>query len=154
MFSHGLGGNKKGPLGILYYGIFWKDELLTATRKVELVEDYTACFENPKSGISMLNLILWSNQEERRITKLQREKQEAKGTWSTADKRKLHRRSRTPSSTCDQTVALYTTWALFIEMLFGKKNAHLISVNEVRRTLMTISKVQSRLEPIYFADMT
>ena len=43
---------------------------------------------------------------------------------------------------------------MFLEMLFTKNNAHLNALNEVRRTLMGMSKVQSRLEPIYYANIT
>ena len=154
VLSRAWGGNEKGSLGVLYYDIFWTDELLTAIRKVEFIDCDTASFENSESGISLLNLMPRSTQEQKKITRLHKEKSESKGTWTASDERKLYRRPRTPPGTYERTLTLYTTWAMFLEMLFTKNNAHLKGLNEVRKTLMGMSKVQSRLEPIYYANIT
>ena len=77
-----------------------------------------------------------------------------KGTWTQSDEQKAYREPQCPPGTYERILMLYTTYAIFLEMLFSKANAHLGGLNHVRRQLMGMSKISDRLAPIYFANVT
>ena len=48
---------------------------------------------------------------------------------------------------------LFTTYALFLEMLFGQNNQHLQGLNAVRGQLMAMAQIRKVLTPMYFANV-
>ena len=58
-----------------------------------------------------------------------------------------------PPTTWAETASLLTTYALFLNMLFGKRNQHLQGLNDVRRQFIALSEIQDTLDELYYANL-
>jgi hypothetical protein len=147
-------GEYQGNLSRQYYDILWMDKLLTAIRKVAFVETDTVEFASLETGIILINFMPCSEAEMGKIRCVQELRRAMKGTWTQVDERKAYRAPRCPQGTYERMLMLYTMYAMFLEMLFSKANAHLVGLNHVRRQLMSMAKISTRLSPLYFANVT
>ena len=60
---------------------------------------------------------------------------------------------RLPPTSWEETATLLTTYALFLEMLFGSKHEHLKGVDCVQRELMGMARIKQKLSTSYYANM-
>jgi len=107
-----------------------------------------------ETGISLINFMPCSEAEIGKIRCVQELRRATKGTWTQVNERKVYRAPRCPQGTYERTLMLYTTYAMFLEMLFSKANAHLVGINHIRWRLMSMAKILTRLSPWYFANVT
>ena len=75
------------------------------------------------------------------------------GTLTDSEAKKFERAPRLPPGSWEETAALLTMYSLFLKMLFGLKSEYLRGVDEVRRTLMSMAEIKSKLKPSYYANI-
>ena len=140
-------------INLMHYQVFWTDELLSAIRTVEFTEAGKATFLTSELGLSILQLMPRTTEEEGRMNAVRRAKAKAGGIISYAEARKFERAPRLPPRTWEETATLLLTYSLFLEMLFGRKNEHLDGVQAVRRNLMALAQCKSKLKPSYYGNV-
>ena len=137
---------------VLFFDISWPEDMIKCIRKASFVKSYPALFLTSEAGISMLNLLPHSCTEMERIRQ-DRETRKTCQLPTYTEANKMQKMPRLPPTTWSETVQLLTTYSLFLEMLFGRRNLHLQGVNEVKDQLMTMSGLTDILDPEYFAQV-
>ena len=146
-------GKNKNNLSIMFYDIHWSEELIMAIRKVEFTESGTATFITSEEGISLLQLLPRSPEEIAVMEGERKLREKTVKTLSYTEAKKMERAPRLPTWRFEDTMMLFTTYALFLEMLFGQNNQHLQGLNAVRGQLMAMAQIRKVLTPMYFANV-
>ena len=120
--------------------------------RTQFVKSGLAAFITAKSGISILNLFPRSWQAVAQLC-YDKDVRDNSALQSYAEAKKRQKAPRMPPTTWAETASLLTTYALFLNMLFGKRNQHLQGLNDVRRQFMALSEIQDTLDEMYYANM-
>ena len=107
-----------------------------------------------ETGISLINFIPRAEVETGKIRRVQELRHMTKGTWTQANKWKAYRAPRYLPGTYEQTLMLYTTHIVFLEMLFSKDNGHLGGAKPCETAANEHGKISDWLAPMYFANVT
>ena len=129
----------RGNLNVQLYDVFWIEDILTALRKVIFTKSARATYATSESCLSPLLLMPRSEEQRFEIEQDYQRRLAAGRNVTTADIRRAERAPRLPPLVWEALMTLLTTYALFFEMLFTARNAHLQGVNAVRRQLMTMA---------------
>ena len=71
-----------------------------------------------------------------------------------ADLRRAERTPRLPPLRWEELLTLLPTYALFLEMMFGAKNTHLLGINAVRRQLYAMADFRHLVSRSYMANVS
>ena len=144
----------EGNINVLFYRIYWAEELLTSLRKVTLTKSARATWATTEKGISPL-LLMPRTEETRLAIEFEYQRRLAAGKNVTvADLQRAEREPRLPPQRYEELIMLLTTYALFLEMLFGAMNAHLRGVNAIRRELLAMADHKHLYDKWFYAQIT
>ena len=135
-----------------FFDIYWPEALMRAVRKVEFVKSSRATFITSEAGISMINLLPWSR-EGLTLMKKEREVREACALPTYSEAKKQQQQPRLPPTSWADTVALLTTYTLFLEMLFRHKNHHFLGIEGIIGQLKSTASICDALEAINYAQL-
>ena len=104
-------------------------------------------------GISILNFLPWSKDDEDRymLERAARKKTEATRTY--AEEKKMKDHARYPPTTYEKALLLITTYALVLEMLFSTRNEHQQGVVAVKEVMLEQSKTAYNKGPLYWMQV-
>ena len=114
--------------------VYWEDDLLQAIRTIDFTQGLPPCFLTSATKAASLAFMDRSIAE----IKLLEANRRAKGqttTWSFAEAKKDLKAPRLPPVEIKDANSLYTTYAAYLNMMFGPRNTHLIGLNAVRARL-------------------
>ena len=126
---------------------------MTAIRKVELTESGEATFLTSDSRLSIIQMLPVGPTEEAQLEYERILRGKTRTTLTYSEAKTAAKAPRLPPRTYESTLMLLTTYALFIEMLFGKNNAHLQGINAIRGQLMSMAQISRNLTPLYFENI-
>ena len=144
----------EGDLNVQFYSIYWAEEILISLRKVTLTKGSRATWATSEKGISMLLLMPRTDDARMEIEDEYQLRQAVGENLSMADLRRAERTPRLPPLRWEELATLLTTYGLFLEMLFGPKNAHLRGVNAVRRQLFAMADYRHLFSKAYIANVS
>ena len=144
----------EGDLNVQFYSIYWAEEILLSLRKVTLTKGSRATWATSEKGVSMLLLMPRTDDARMEIEEEYQLRQSVGENLSMADLRRAERTPRLPPLRWEELATLLTTYGLFLEMLFGPKNAHLRGVNAVRRQLFAMADYRHLFSKAYIANVS
>ena len=114
--------------------MYWEDDLLQVIRTVDFTQGLPPCFLTSGAKAAPLAFM------ERTTAKigLLEANRSARGkttVWSFAEAKKDLKAPRLPPVDIKDANSLFTTYAAYLRMMFGARNAHLLGLNAVRARL-------------------
>ena len=120
--------------------VYWEDNLLQAIQTVDFTQGLPSCFLTSAAKAAPLAFLERSIAE----IKLLEANRRARGkttTWSFAKAKKDMKAPRLPPVDIKDANSLYTTYAAYLNMMFGPRNTHLLGLNVVRARLRAMRGV-------------
>ena len=146
-------GKYKRDLDTMFYNIYWGEELLKSIRTADFTRSNAATFLTSEMGLSPM-LLMPRTEDEIIQMELERERRMRAGKHVTlADYKAAEKVPRMPPLRWDEVCTLFTTWALLLKMLVGRNSAHLLSLNAIRRHVLSLAGTKHRYSPTYFANV-
>ena len=146
-------GKNKKDLNTMFYDIYWGEELLKSIRIADFTRSNMATFLTSELGLSMILLMPRTEDEIIELDAEWERRRRVGKNVTTADYKAAEKAPRMPPLRWDEVCLLFTTWALMLKMLFGKRNAHLLGLNSIRQHMMTLSSTKHLYNAQYFANV-
>jgi len=121
----------QGNINVLVYNIHFVKELLEAIHKVKFVDGPQATFLMVENGLSNMNLMPQSREEMARLDAEQCLQDSTAMTATFTEAKKWQKAPRLLPIQFGLLTNLLTVYALFLEMLFTERNAHLWGLNNL-----------------------